>query len=275
MNQKIANSILIIAAIAFMISIISCYKHEEGCRDINALNYDVRADKDCENNCCNYPGMEFEVSLLRDSIRIDTIGYFTTDSGDSIRIKFLRMYLSDFRFISIAGDTIPVTNLITIGKREGSGVTYENENFTALKFNTEIKQYNLGTLKKLIMADRLLFKAGIPEHINYSVIDRIRTDNPLFPSFDDMYISEEAGYYFLRMTIVSQSDPELIKSISIKASEIDMEIVIGTEFDYTKRKKQTAKLNIDSKTLFADIDISDKEELIRKKIIENIKNAFY
>ena len=275
MNQKISNYIFIISAAILFSFAFSCYKHEEGCRDVNALNYDVRADKDCEKECCNYPEMEFEVLLIRDSIHIDTSRYFATDSGDSIRIKFMRMYLSDFIFINSGEDTIPVTNTITTGKRENSRVTYENKNFTALKFNTEIKQYKTGTFKKLTSADRLLFQAGIPEHINYSVIDRIRTDNPLFPSFDDMYISEEEGYYFLRMIIVSQTDPELLKSINLKASEINAEIVIGMEFDFTKRKKQTAKLNIDCKKLFKDIEISDEEELIRKKILDNIKNAFY
>ena len=271
MNLKI-NDIRIISFIAFiLISFTSCYEHDVGCRDIYALNYNVKADLDCETECCSYPQMEIQISLLHGTETIDTNKYFPLDNGDSIRIKFMRIFFSDFNFTDADGKDIPVYKDILLGKRQNENIEYQTVNYSALKFKPESSQYNIGTTKTLTRPDKLSLRFGINDDINQSVMDKLTSSSPLYKGSDSMYIDETKGYYFMKMTIQSKKDPLLIRKFSSFSDTNNRVLIFYSDFDLSLREKHTVKFNIDLQKLFSGIDLDDDESVSSNKIVENIE----
>lgn len=273
MNPETNKFIVLSVLLFILISQYSCYEHTEGCRDINALNYDVKADDDCLKECCSYPEIEIQMFLVNGTETIDTNKYFPLDNGDSIRIKNMRMFFSDFSFTDIAGEKILVYKDLLTGKRLNNSVEYQIQNFTVLKFKPESSIYNIGVCKNFTRASQLSFNFGIANEINHSVTDKLTSSSPLYNGADSMYIDESNGYYFMKMSIQSKKDPSSIREFAIASDNNLRQLKIYSDFDLSDRKKHIVKLNIDLKKLFKGINKDDQESVSANKIAENIINS--
>lgn len=273
MNRK-TNDLIVFSFIAsVLISLFSCYEHEEGCRDINALNYNVKADEDCENNCCSYPETEIQMYMTNGSETIDTNKYFPLNNGDSVRVRYLRIFFSDFSFTGEDGTKIPVYKDILIGKRLNNSVEYEVQNFPVLKFKPESAFYNIGVCKILARANQLSFSYGIKEEINNSVLDKLNSSSALYNGADSLYVDEKKGFYFLKMLLQSKKHPATNKSIKASYENGLRQLKIYSVFDLTRRQKHTVKLNIDILKLLKGINMEEDESAARTKVIENLSSS--
>lgn len=268
------KKILYLFVFSVAISIISCYDHEEGCKDINASNFDVTVDEPCEDDCCNYPKVNLYISFVfDDSISIDTNNYFTNNFGDSLRFKFLRMYLSDFKLTNIDNEEFLLKQEITIGKNENETISYENVNFSSAKIKPEESKYTVGTLSKLSEYKKVKFKFGLDSTVNHSVIGKISSASALYPSTDSMYIDQELGYYFLKMDLEIKN--KTTNQIYISGIENIETIVIEESIDFTKREDHSLILKLNLNKWFLDIDFNNDSDIqISKKLSNNLGSAF-
>lgn len=269
------NNILIVC-FTFFASVIltSCYEHEKGCRDINALNYSVSADDDCDDNCCTYPNVEFLVNFIYKNSVIDTNMYFPLESGDSIRLQSLKIYFSDFIFSDNIGNSEPVyyPNLLGISV---NGITeYKEVNSSIIKVKPQNSKYVAGTLRKLFHPKILTFQLGLNDVINYAINDKIETSNPLYnKSTDSMFVDINQGYYFFKINIQDKKNPDNLKKIiSLKPLQ-KISFSITSEFNFSLREIHQVKLNIDLEKLFSEVHLSDSQISIRDKILKNIVNS--
>lgn len=268
------NIFIFLFFLAISLSISSCYTHEEGCKDVNAINFDVTVDEPCEDECCTYPKVNLYVNFLfNDTIRIDTNTYFTNNLGDSLRIQFLRLYLSDFKLTTNKDEDILLKQEITIGRNENDNINYENINYSSAKVKPEGSKYTIGTLNKLLEYKKVEFQFGLDSIINHSVIDRISASSSLFPSTDSMYIDQELGYYFLKMEIEIKN--KKTRKIFVSGIENIKSIIITNNIDFTKREDHNLTVNIDLNKWFLDIDFTNEtSNQLSQKLVNNLNGSF-
>jgi hypothetical protein len=275
MNQKINKFLTILSFFSATLAISSCYEHEDGCRDINATNFSVKVDIDCENECCTYPEVQIQMQLVMNSEIIDTSRFFPLDDGDSIRIKMLRIFFSDFKFTNEDGKIYPVCQDVLLGKRSTNSIDYSNKNYTALKFKPETSSYTIGESKNLIKANKLSFIFGLDSEINHSVIDKVGTSSPLYKSQDSIYINESEGFYFLKISLVSKKNSDLVKTLLISNESNIKSFVFNGDFNLTSRNRHTIKLNIETENLFKGIKFDHFGSNSAGLIIENLSKSVF
>jgi len=183
MTKRINKIVFGIIISSLIIS--SCYKHEEGCRDLNASNYDVFADTECELPCCKYNTVSFNLELINDTSKVDT-SFFYHESGDSIKINLLRMYVSNFALTNNKNEKYWLNQEINLGVIENSQLVYHKYNYTSVKLKNKSSNVNIGTLNKLDSYKNVEFIFGIDSFVNHSAIDKIDKSNSLSPSTDSM-----------------------------------------------------------------------------------------
>lgn len=249
----------------------SCYKHEEGCRDVNALNYDVMADKDCEENCCKYPNVSLDFKLYFDTVRIDTNTFFANEFGDSLRIRLLRMYFSDFVMIKNA-ELLPLHKLQTLGIRNDSIPDFKKIDYTSVKVNEKGESFGIGTLNKLAKFDGVDFSFGIDSTINHADIRKITTSNYLHQFSDSMYINRDTGYYFMKLFVDVKNKPE--RDIEIFGDKYLTRINLRGQIDFEERKNHILPIKFDLNKWMHNIDFSvESDDKIANSLILNLNNA--
>lgn len=274
MNQKNKTYLAICILISAICLInLSCYQKTEGCTDPNSLKYDVSADEMCSNNCCTYPIVFFSIDLTNDTTDVDTLSVFKDDYNNSIRIKSLRMFLSDFQFAS-ASDTIDVINHVILGDSIDGVMKYTSKNCSAIKYALGSTSFTSGTTALLKEFTNLRFLFGLNTDINHSGIAKLSTSNPLYQLQDSMHINVDKGYYFLKMTIELKDNGNL-RNIEMFGDENSANISVNGTINLTVRANHTVKLKLDSKKWFAGINfISDSDMEIYKKLSKNISSSF-
>ncbi|MEZ4907458.1 MAG: MbnP family protein [Saprospiraceae bacterium] len=272
--MKAINNILFIFIFVFIFS--SCYKKDEGCTDINAMDYDVEADKQCDDDCCNYPDLDINMSLISDSTEIDTNTILTDDFGNNFIISFLRIYLSDFKLYDENGNQVPTQNDLTYYKITNDQTKATTINSSILKYNIEEDvDYSIGEVLERDICNSLTFNFGIDSIINHSNTDKLSTSSPLYIVSDSMHISISEGFYFLKM-ILKDTNSVQLKEINIFGDKNLTKITLDDTFDFTARENHTIKINIDQKSLFSNINtFSDNSESIIEKLLLNLPSSIH
>ena len=268
MNQRKSKIFFILFSIAIL---SSCYDHTEGCRDINALNFDVTADKDCEDDCCKYPDVYINFRLFKDSITIDTNTILVNDYNDTFRIKYFRMYVSGFKMINDLDDTLELLNEIPVGFNENGKIEYHNINFTVAKFKTDSRSYKLGKLKKLDKYKEMIFDFGLNSRINHGLMDKVNISNPLNTANNDMYLDSISGYHFLKLEI--EMSDKFIRSVYITGDEYLSKISILSNLDLRERENHYINLDIDVSKWLLPIDFYKNSDEIRNSLLNNLNKS--
>ncbi len=267
--KQITNSVLIF--FFFIIIFSSCYEHTEGCRDINALNFDVTADKDCEDDCCKYPDVYIDFRLFNDSITIDTNTILVNDFNDTFRIKYFRMYLSDFKLINNRNDTFELLNEIPVGININGKIEYKNINSPIVKLQTKTRSYKLGNLQKLDKYKEMTFDFGLKPTINHGIMDKIDLSSPLNTANNDMYLDSISGYHFLKLEI--EMSDKFIRSVYITGDEYLSKISILSNLDLRERENHYIYLEIDVSKWLLPIDFNKNSDKIRNSLLFNLQNS--
>jgi len=250
----------------------SCYKHEEGCRDVNALNYNVMADNDCEENCCKYPNVSLDFKLYFDTVRIDTNTFFANDFGDSLRVRLLRMYFSNFAMIKNNAGFLPMHKLQTLGIGNDSIPVFKSIDYTSVKVNETGRSFGIGTLNKLAKFDGVDFSFGIDSIINHADIRKITTSNYLHQFSDSMYINRDTGYYFMKLFVDVKNKPE--KDIEIFGDKYLTRINLRGQIDFEERDNHLLPIKFDLNKWMHNIDFSgESNDKIANSLVLNLNNA--
>ncbi|MEL6719310.1 MAG: hypothetical protein AAFP82_11385, partial [Bacteroidota bacterium] len=99
----------------------SCYENMEGCLDVNATNFDVAADRECED-CCTYPLLRLAVQhvytakvLEKDTlVRFNLDKPYTLDSINFFSLTDLRYYISEIKLVRENGDLVDIEEEVEV-----------------------------------------------------------------------------------------------------------------------------------------------------------------
>ncbi len=250
----------------------SCYKHPEGCRDVNAINFDISADKDCEKECCRYPKLSLSADIYYDTIKLDTNTVFVNELGDSLRIMNFQMLLSQFQLIDQQNLIHDLYNAVTIGlKGEDAAIIYETINYNAAKISSTGGSSSLGVFKLLADYSGMIFNFGIDSIVNHSKPDKIVVNSPLYPKKDSIYDYSQQEYYFLKFAIVINGNQS--REYFVKGDKYLTKFELLNNFNLNERKNHSIKMKIDLKNTLQNFDADNTQDEFMQKFLSNLKSS--
>ena len=200
----------------------ACYENIEGCLELEATNFDVSADKACED-CCQFPKLRLNIlHRIKDPVR-DTFYNFplnakvTTDTPPFFYVGDLRYYLSDIQLIRDDGSLRSVEDEVKATQFDSNGGSTSMiipNNFALINRRTPTTT-SIGTLRSQGSFTGLQFKVGVPVEANQSEPSSFPSNHPLAYGDSTMYFSRDSGYVFYRVQLFRDTSavmPVLLKS---------------------------------------------------------------
>ena len=266
-RSRVRNRIWVVAAL--ILTFWSCYEPEEGCLDPDATNYDVNADNDCDG-CCNLPTYGILMSFLMDGESYVSGDSFLV-SSDGIRVEDFHFFISDVSFLDVDGNRIEFEDQFNIYGVDGTGtLTFEDFKYYAdNQFRGTFEGFRYGgTL------DKITFKIGLSEQINYYDRDSLELNTDLDDAPDEVYLNENEGYEFYSFTVSDLQDNQLeivyADAYPLPAVEVNLDgEMISRGFN------DDINLFIDFGVIFDGINITTMDQAeILSRINLNIPRAF-
>lgn len=100
-----------IAGIGALSMIFACTTREQGCLDIYASNFELSAEKECDD-CCLYPALNVSLSQLWGDVNLDVMEPVVDMDGDSFMIVDLKYFLSSWVLYGVNDDQYTVDSVL-------------------------------------------------------------------------------------------------------------------------------------------------------------------
>ena len=262
----------------------SCNQPTQGCRDINATNYDVTADEDCEEECCQLPELKIQFShkIEQRVGDVDTVINFKYNTSyilpasltDTFSFQKIKCYFSDFRLVDMNGGEVQVKDRLTIDLEgdDPDSITIVDD---VILFDAASTNYTLGEFDEPNTFEGLKFRVGLQSEL-FTTNPEIAPANSAFTP-DSINYEDDYGYIPQKYVFFAGiDDPEVEDTTVFRIFEpVEMELstdpfALVTGFDGTLR------MTVRYDQLFENI-IFDTETVnlndFRQNIVINLPNA--
>jgi hypothetical protein len=263
----------------------ACYEAREGCLDVNAVNYALDSDRECDG-CCEYPVLSIRFVHVWDdgdtsfTFRYDS-GAFLDGDGQPFAIDRITYYVqniglyTDGAFLRYTADSVEVQQLTATGTYEA---TFIRDDYLLLN-PARSTSLEVGTLFQNGTFTALRFQVGLDAETDDILPGSLPTNHPL--SLLDSTMYDLAGMRYLSNRLELRRDPA--------ASDAPLILSYGTE-----RARQAVTLDIPGGFALSpglDLDItlqvnyarwfeqiedirSESEEELLNKIVAGLPNSF-
>ncbi|MFT5386456.1 MAG: hypothetical protein ACI8X3_002406 [Saprospiraceae bacterium] len=271
--SKIVNPFKYLFALFLsLLLIISCKDRIDGCRDIEATNYDVSADDPCSDDCCTYPSLLLEVSHKYDSLNFSFASTYII-AGDTLRFEQVIFYLSNFRLVNET-DSMEVVDTIELDII-GQGTDIFKDDYTLVSRSVSSFSYNVGQIRGTGEFNTLKFSVGIAGNAAFANAGTVTDGHPLSINTDTLW-TDTAGYVFNRVTVIPDtSNISIVRQIDINGGENLVEVSLAFSQEVILGIDVEIPLKIDYEKWFSGIDfVNDSTDVIITNIVEQTTNAF-
>jgi hypothetical protein len=165
----------------------SCITRTPGCLDLDATNFDLDADKACDD-CCTYPSLVLSLSQKIEGNNFNASDTFRDINQQPYFIKDIAFMVSDWKLISSDQEMILVDS--TLVDCNGTPV-YISQDIAVVSHQQF--QYNLGTLRQSGNIERVMFKVGVDpllsctDEESTTIPAALRSTSPLYDPSTDSY----------------------------------------------------------------------------------------
>ncbi|MCB0584091.1 MAG: hypothetical protein KDD06_02010 [Phaeodactylibacter sp.] len=279
MSATIRNSLLL-----FILALITaCYEPVPGCLDVEAVNYDLEADKN-EASDCEYP--KVRLALQHRYSKGDTIFRFgLADSvyfdalGNPFRVNNVRFYISNFHLIYTNGQEkeMDETVDILIPQPDGSELPRTIEDNFSLASPRVTQNYTIGTLKESGTLKEIRFAVGVEGLANLADPTSFPETHPLFLQDSSLYFNQDSGYVFeyielFRDTTAADTIPQILR---IGTDAYLKEVRLPIELEKSRGFHLLLTLQVDYSRWFGNINArEDSPEELTEKIVANLAQSF-
>ena len=279
MSATIKNSFLFI----LICLVAGCYEPVEGCLDVEAVNYNLEADRN-NNEECEYP--EIRLSVAHRYSKDDTLYRFgLVDSvyfdalGKPFRLNNVRFYISNFHLIYADGQEQEVEETIDILIPQDDGTDLPRtieDNFSLLSPNVT-QNYTIGTLTQSGNIQEVRFAVGVEGLANLADPNSFPSTHPLALQDSSLYFSQDSGYVFeyielFRDTTAADTIPVVLQ---IGTSSFLQEVRLPEDFDKNQGFHILLSLQVDYSYWFRDINArEDSPEQLIEKIVGGLAQSF-
>lgn len=264
--RKIKNNNLGLLIVVFSLFWSNCQEPTTGCLDVNATNFDVTADKSCEDNCCTYPSLVVQAEHLFDTEKFSLNKKYKIEN-DSIEFLTFQFYLSDFQLIK-ADNTIATTVDSVLLYRQTDSIKIL-KNFVLAGKNIGF-DFAVGKFDKPTQYTKVKFQVGLNANVNKAIPSRMPSDSPLSTKSDSMYINADKTYIFNKIVFTRKSKNDTVR-IAITTPQ-PLEIVKNLSFK--QGFDATIPLKINYLRFFKSVDFTQPQNVIKQKIVDNTRSAF-
>lgn len=269
---------LIFTTMAFLT--IGCYEPEEGCLDIDAVNYNVAADDPCAS-CCTFPSLTFSMQHVVRS-EADTVtaqyGVFyplesTAVTSDSFMLDRLRFFISNVNLIKEDGTIVDVEETLDLEFADGTGQTVV-DNF-AKGTPEPSSSRTIGTIKTEGIFTQIQLTIGLEEFLlGKEIVSTLASSHPLNTTNDT--INYEAGIGIIPLRMIVRQDTLLA------SDSLDLQIFTPESITLTLEEPLVVErgfdmrltMKTDYRNWFREVDLAnDTKEVIEQKISANLTNV--
>ncbi len=199
-----------------------CYEPQEGCLDLDAVNYDFSADNNAPDDC-QYP--ELRIQFRHRYSTADTIytfrlndSVYLDESGNPFTVERFQFFISETVLETQSGAPLTVEDELEIFlENPGGNLVLETvaDNF-ALASAGNSSTISLGTLRASGNLSAVSFFVGVNGQANFAIADSIPPAHPLGLTDSLLYFNRDSGYVFqliqlYRDTTVADTIPETLR----------------------------------------------------------------
>ena len=257
--------------VVFLLIIVSCKERIEGCKDVEATNYNVSADDPC-SDCCTYPKILLDVFHKYDSLNFSFDSTYII-AGDTIRFKQVIFYLSDFRLVN-ESDSIETADTIDLDIIGEDVLTFKDD-FALVSRSISSFSYDIGEIRGTGEFNTLKFSVGLVGKAEFANAESVTDGHSLSLTSDTLWTFPE-GYVFNRIIVIPDtSNISEVRQIDIKGSEYLKEVNLAFPIDLNLGFDAKIPFKIDYKKWFSGIDFADGSmDDITTQIVDQTTNAF-
>lgn len=185
----------------------SCESPERGCLDVEATNFDVSADKPCEDDCCKYPQLVLAVNQEFNGAIWKQDTAYRNDLGKWFRIKSISYYLSDIK-LTQNGEAYTVSDSVQMrvfGANAGDTLTdYFTDDYLLVRRNQV--DYTVGTFKTSGSFQQFSGRLGLSGSSNDIVPRYAPSGHPLAKQSDSLWLSRPESYVMMQIILTRDTN---------------------------------------------------------------------
>ena len=260
-----------------------CYEPQDGCLDLEAVNYDFAADNNAPDDC-EYP--ELRVQFTHVYSTADTVlpfqlgtGVYNDVAGNPFSVNGFSFYISSFELERVDGAYLTIEeelDIFVLNNNDDPVPQTVPDNFGFVTAGN-IGTIGLGTLRESAQLQGVRFFVGVNGQANVAVADSIPATHPLGLTDSLLYFNQDSGYVYqlielFRDTTAADTIPEQLR-IGTFANLKQVQIPItGEKLSGFNLK---VVLQIDYSKWLAGIDVvNDSNAELQQKIVGNTAEAF-
>ena len=251
---------LLLSISSLIILLNSCEEPTEGCLDTFSSNYNLFADRECED-CCTYPSLSFTTSYLYgEDNNIDSSLYYQNSASSYFKLRSFYLVLSEF---TLRGDN---GEYAVRSKTEDKVIV---DDLLGIRFKSSSNSPGSISIEDSIRT--VDFRLGLPEGLDTP--DDPDRDYELIEFLADSMYYDNGKYY--KMIIEVQVDSLEETPLLLSFEDLDMmkagSVVAGT----TRGNRLNIQLSIDFMRLFNGIEFQSSNVIEEAKagILVNIDQA--
>jgi len=261
----------LLVGLLFLALISACQEPLEACLDIEASNFDVRADRDC---CCIYPSLFVEVAYRAGEVSFNLNTPYELDNGDTVIFRRAAFYISDLTVFQGSQEFFPRDTFLIYqldNNNQLDSLEYEG-NISLI--NRTASDINMGRFTEPGFFDLVRFRLGLNEILNEQDIEILPRRSRLGIQADSMHtFTPDGGYLFLKFEVFVPSLDELF-ILTLTAADGDFVILRPIELNSVTGINKRFRLNINYLEWLRGIDFAtDTPEQRKQKLIDNLPNA--
>jgi hypothetical protein len=262
--------------VAFLCCLASCYEPQEGCLDIEAINFSASADDHC---CCIYPNLRFSVQHRMDSLVWQRDSVYQTPEGRVFRLYDAAFYLSGFQ-LQQKGTAYSITDqqafdVFAAGATDTLRQIFTDDFVLVRRTTVDVP---VGTFPTVGAFDQVQFRLGLTTDANRIIPTLAPSGHPLRTQGDSLWLNPQDG--FVPLLLVLDRDTSLSTppdTLRFARSELGDLFVLSTNntFSHETGYDFRITLRIDYVRLFEGVDLSNPDiNAVRAGIASNLSKAF-
>lgn len=281
-SYRFSGVIPFIFGIFLFFGITSCYDNREGCLDVRSTNFDIDADRECDN-CCVYPQLKlvFEHKLSPDSAAnlTYTTAIYKDGAGNAFRVKDIQFYISNARLVRQDGTEVSPTDSLNVNiKPTGSeAIAKKITDNVGLINRNNFSPAEMGEFITTGAFNKIRFTIGLKDVLN-QVIPTSLPDSLVSHPLENtaMYVNTDTGFVFNRLQLFNnsnQTDTTFTTFKVLNPNFIDIELPLTANI--IEGFHVRVIIRIDYLRWFAGVNLkNDPAATVATKITENLRNSF-
>lgn len=216
----------------------SCYEDQAGCTDVLAENFSIKADKDCEEECCEYPDLKLIISNLmgQRSLSLDSI--YQNQLGQAYSFKYIAVHFADFQVIMIDGGQVSTHNALTMSNAAGETKKVANDvvQHEPPEFRYEVDEWiGAGDIAGLrfdvgLDQDRAGFYPEEQGHFLNTLGDSLLVDGDLVTMYVALDSLPNSDYHRYRLPASLGAQTIQLDTMLTATRGVDVEFVLKMDF---------------------------------------------